>query len=131
VKPFTPDAPTSPAGADGLAMNAHDPSPTADVYAADLNSPNSDTTDGAIRFFYIAADAEAGTFARIANVLNIANRAPGRVTLERMMNDGTLRVYVELEGISLEVAHSIQRKLAQLTDVRRVDMGPVPPSGTL
>src|SRR5579859_2997623 len=103
-------------------MNSTDKSPTADVYAGDLSSSATvDATDGAIHCFTIEADAEPGTFARIANVLNIANIAPGRVSLEER-NVGTLSIYIEIR-VGFSMAQSIQRKLAQLTDVLHVHAG--------
>jgi hypothetical protein len=103
-------------------MNPPDKPPTADVYAGDTSSPNpADTANRGIHFFNIEADAEPGTFARIVNVLNIANIAPNRVILELKESDRTLSVYIEL-GVGLSTAQSIQRKLAQLTDVMQVDM---------
>src|SRR5882672_1303895 len=93
-----------------------DQSPTADVYSGDIPQPSPvDSTGGAIHFFNVLADSEPGTFARIANVLNIANVAPRLVHLEQN-NDGTLSVYIEL-AIGLSTAQSLQRKLSQLTDV--------------
>ena len=104
-------------------MNASDKSPTPDVYAGDTASASTiDPANESIRFFDIEADSDAGTFSRIANVLNIANTAPNQVVLNLKRNDGTLCIYIEL-AVALNTAHSIQRKLAQLTDVRRVDMG--------
>src|SRR5258708_6699211 len=98
-------------------MNTSEKSPTADVYAWETSSPNTgDASGGAFVIFTIEADAQPGTFARIANVLNIANTAPSRVLLELKENDGTLSMHVELE-VDLSTAQSIQRKLAQLTDV--------------
>jgi hypothetical protein len=70
-------------------------------------------------------DPEPGTFARIANVLNIANVAPNRVSLELKRNDGTLGIYIELR-VGLRTAQAIQRKLAQLTDVIHADMSILP-----
>jgi hypothetical protein len=106
-------------------MNSSDKSPTADVYAADLSSPaTGDATEGAIHCFTIEADAEPGTFARIANVLNIANTAPRRVSLEPK-NAGTLSICIEIR-VGFSMAQSIQRKLAQLTDVLHVHAGIVP-----
>jgi|ERR1700722_91127 len=103
-------------------MNGTEDPPTADVYAGDTSSPRTaDTVNGGIRVFNIRADAEPGTFARIANVLTIANIAPKRVVLELNENDQTLSVHIEL-GVGLNTAQSIQRKLAQLTDVIHVDM---------
>jgi hypothetical protein len=102
-------------------VTASDKTPTPDVYAGDTAS-TIDSAGESIRFFDIEADSDAGTFARIANVLNIANTAPNRVVLDLKRNDGTLCVYIEI-GVGLDTAHSIQRKLAQLTEVRRVDMG--------
>jgi hypothetical protein len=105
-----------------LSMNPSEESPAADVYAGDKDSPIvDDASDAAIHCFNIGADAEPGTFARITNVLNIANRAPNRVTLELNRNDGTLSIYIELR-IGLSTAQSIQRKLAQLTDVIHTDV---------
>jgi hypothetical protein len=64
-------------------MNPSDKSLHADVYAGDTASPRVvDAPGGAIHVFDIEADSEPGTFARIANVLNIANVAPNRVSLE-------------------------------------------------
>jgi hypothetical protein len=103
-------------------MNPSEKSPAADVYAGDTASPTVvDASDRAIHFFNIEADSEPGTFARIANVLNIANEAPNRVTLEFQRSVGTIIIYVELR-VCLSTAQSIQRKLTQLTDVIHVDM---------
>ena len=103
-------------------MNVTEDPPTADVYAGDTSSPRTtDTANGGIHVFNIRADAEPGTFARIANVLTIANIAPKRVVLELNANDRTLGVYIELE-VGFNTAQSIQRKLAQLTDVIHVDL---------
>lgn len=96
--------------------------PTADVYAGDMSSPNAvDPRNRGDHVFNIEADAEPGTFARIANVLNIANVAPNRVILERNEDGRILSVYIELEA-ELNTAQSIQRKLSQLTDVIHVEM---------
>ena len=112
-------------------MNASDKSPTADVYAGDTSSPaTADARDGAICFFNIEADSEPGTFARVANVLNIANVAPNRVILDHKRNVETLSVYVEL-AVGLGTAYSIQRKLRQLTDVIHVDIGISESNGSL
>jgi hypothetical protein len=103
-------------------MNPSEKSPGADVYAGDTASPSVvGAADCAIHFFNIEAESEPGTFARIANVLNIANVAPNHVTLESRRNDGTMMICVEL-GVRLNTAQSIQRKLTQLTDVNHVDM---------
>jgi hypothetical protein len=104
-------------------MNSSDQPPHADVYAGDLSAP--DAPDQTLRYFHITADAEPGAFARIANVLNIVNKAPSSVVLERR-GEGRLSVYAEIDGIGLATADSIARKLAQLTDIVRVDMGAVP-----
>jgi len=107
-------------------MNTSENSPHADVYAGDLSATNPvSAADEPIRFFSIAADSEAGTFARIANVLNLANTAPSSVILE-VREAGRLSIYVEIGGIGLGIAQSIARKLTQLTDVIRVEMGTVP-----
>jgi hypothetical protein len=112
-------------------MNASDKSPTADVYAGDTSSPTTaDPREGAICFFNIEADSEPGTFARVANVLNIANVAPSRVILEHKKDDETLSVYIEL-AVGLSTVHSIQRKLSQLTDVFHADIGVVASNGSL
>jgi hypothetical protein len=109
-------------------MNISEKSPTADVYAGDTSSPNGgDGSGGAFVSFTIEADAQPGTFARIANVLNIANTTPSRVLLELKENDGTLSMHIEL-GVGLSTAQSIQRKLAQLTDVIDVSLGILPPN---
>jgi hypothetical protein len=94
----------------------------ADVYAGDVASATAaDASNGTLCAFTLEADAEAGTFARIAGVLNIANVAPNRVTLDLNKDHGTLTVYIELR-VGQSTAQSIQRKLAQLTDVIRVDL---------
>src|SRR6202040_3686311 len=101
-------------------MTASESSPTADVYAGDTSRLSSaDSANRGIHRFTIEADAEPGTFARIANVLNVANIAPNRVVLERKDDDRTLSVTIELQ-VALSTAESIQRKLAQLTDVIHV-----------
>jgi aspartokinase len=103
-------------------MNPSEKLPGADVYAGDTSSPSVvGASDRAMHFFKIEAESEPGTFARIANVLNIANVAPNHVTLESRRNDGTIIIYVELT-VLLNTAQSIQRKLTQLTDVIHVDM---------
>jgi hypothetical protein len=111
-------------------MNTSDKSPTADVYAGDTSSPSTAASGGATVFFNIEADAEPGTFARIANVLNISNTAPRRVILELKENDRTLSVYIELR-VGLNTAQSIERKLSQLTDVIHVDLGILPSSSVI
>lgn len=94
---------------------------TPDVYAGDMSSPSSDDTmNRGIHCFTIEADAEPGTFARIANVLNIANVAPSRVILELKEDGRTLNIHIEL-GVGSSTAQSIQRKLTQLTDVIHVE----------
>ena len=108
-----------------LSNNATEKSPTADVYAGDTDSTTAhDETDGAMCFFDIEADSEPGTFARIAGVLNIANVAPSRVTLD-VEKDETLKIHIELR-VGFKMAQSIQRKLGQLTDVLHVHTGMVP-----
>jgi (p)ppGpp synthase/HD superfamily hydrolase len=103
-------------------MNPSEKSPGADVYAGDTASPGVvGASDRAIHFFNIEAESEPGTFARIANVLNIANVSPSHVTLESRQNDGTLTIHVELR-VRVNTAQSIRRKLIQLTDVIHVDM---------
>jgi len=98
------------------------PAAAADAYAGDTASPGAvDASEGAIHFFNIEADSEPGTFARIVNVLNLANVAPDRASLELKRNDGTLRIYIELR-VSLSTAQAIQRKLTQLTEVIHSDM---------
>jgi hypothetical protein len=107
-------------------MNPSEKSPAADVYAGDTASPNAvDPSERAVHIFNIEADPEPGTFARIANVLNIANVAPNRVSLELKRNDGTLSIYIELR-VGLGTAQAIQRKLTQLTNVIRADMSILP-----
>jgi hypothetical protein len=92
-------------------LNGTEKSPTADVYAGDTSSLNAaDASNGSIYFFDIEADTEPGTFARIANVLNIANIAPKRVILELKETDGSLSIHIELK-VGLHTAQSIQRKL--------------------
>jgi hypothetical protein len=109
-------------------MNPSEKSPAADVYAGDTASPGAvDPSERTIYLFNIEADSEPGTFARIANVLNIANVAPNRVSLELNRNDGTLIIYVELRGC-LSAAQAIQRKLIQLTEVIHVDMSILSPN---
>jgi len=109
-------------------MTASESAPTADVYAGDTSRLNSaDTANRRVHCFTIEADAEPGTFARIANVLNIANIAPNRVILELQEDARTLSVYIEL-NVGLSTAESIQRKLAQLTDVIHVDLQMPPAS---
>jgi hypothetical protein len=111
-------------------LNTSEKSPTADVYAGDTSSLDAvEASNGSIHFFEIEADSEPGTFARIANVLNIANIAPKRVMLEVKEADGSLSIYIELRA-ALNVAQSIQRKLTQLTDVMQVNIGKLP-AGTL
>jgi hypothetical protein len=112
-------------------MNTSDKSPTADVYAADTSLPTApEASGGSIVFFKIEADAQPGTFARIANMLNIANTAPSRVILKLNENDETLSIYVEV-GVGLSTAQSIQEKLVQLTDVIHVDLGILPPNSVI
>ncbi len=112
-------------------MNTSDKSPTADVYAGDTSSPNTgDGSGGSIVIFTIEADAQPGTFARIANVLNIANTTPSRVLLELKENDGTLSMHIEL-GVSLSTAQSIQRNLTQLTEVIHVHLGILRPNSVI
>jgi hypothetical protein len=105
-----------------------DPSSTADVYAGDIAvHPRLDGSVEGGYCFHIEADAEPGTFARIANMLNIANTAPDRVTLEFNRTDGTLSMDIEL-NVSRATAQSIQRKLTQLTDVLYADVRARTPS---
>jgi hypothetical protein len=112
-------------------MNTSEKSATADVYAGDLGSLKiGDARDSAIYYFSIEADAEAGTFAQIANVFNIANRAPRRVNLDQK-NAEVMCLYIELTGIGLDIARSIHRKLTQLTTIIHVDAGVRPSSDTL
>jgi hypothetical protein len=112
-------------------MSASDKSPTADVYAADTSSPTTvDARESAICFFDVEADFEPCAFARIANVLTIANVSPSCVILRHKTNDGTLSVYIEL-AVGLNTAHSIQRKLSQLTDVIHVNIGILSSNGSL
>jgi hypothetical protein len=95
---------------------------TADVYAGDIASHTPLVRWAVDRYlFQIEAEAEPGTFARIANLLNIANIAPDRVTLRLNESRHTLRVNIELTA-SFATAQSIQRKLKQLTDVIHADM---------
>jgi hypothetical protein len=106
-------------------MNSSEKSPPPDVYAGDTSlSGAAATPGGELHFFDIEADSEPGTFARIVNVLNIANIAPRRVMLEWKPNAETLSVHVEIE-LRSSAAQSIQRKLMQLTDVVRADLGMV------
>jgi hypothetical protein len=103
-------------------MVTHTDPSTADVYAGDIAAQTPlDASTEARYCFHIEADAEPGTFARVANMLNIANTAPDRVTLEYNRTDGTLSMDIEL-NVSQATAHSIQRKLTQLTDVIYADM---------
>jgi hypothetical protein len=112
----------------GPQVTASQSSPTADVYADDTSSPSTvDPANRGIHCFTVEADAEPGTFGRIANVLNIANIAPNRVILELQEDARTLSVYIEL-NVGLSTAESIQRKLAQLTDVIHVDLQMPPAS---
>jgi hypothetical protein len=100
----------------------NDRPPLADVYAGDVASATAgDAPSGTLCVFDLEADAEAGTFARIAGVLNIANVAPNRVTLDLNKAHGTLTVHIELR-VDRSTAQSIQRKLAQLTDMIQVDL---------
>lgn len=100
-----------------------DKSPMADVYAGDTDLRNVAQANGIHRScFTVLAESEPGTFARIVNVLNIANTAPHRVTLERGCDERNLQISIEIM-VALSTAQSIQRKLAQLTDVMAVEMG--------
>jgi hypothetical protein len=104
-------------------MNSSEKPPAPDVYAGDTSLAGAaKTSGGELQFFDIEADSEPGTFARIANVLNIANIAPRRVMLEWKPNAETLNVHVEIE-VGSSAARSIQRKLMQLTDIVRADLG--------
>src|ERR1700730_17383247 len=97
-------------------MSASDKSPTADVYAADTSSPTTvDASESAICFFDVEADCEPCTFARIANVLTIANVSPSCVILGHKTNGGTLSVYIEL-AIGLNLENPIKRKMNKVTD---------------
>lgn len=100
-------------------INLPDNASTADVYAGDTITPGTPSSDRSVHIFTIRADAEPGTFARIANVLNIANTSPLRVNLEFNEISVTLRIQVDL-AVSAVTAQSIERKLAQLTDVVEV-----------
>ena len=112
-------------------MSTSEKSATADVYAGNLGSLKIGyAPDIAIYCFRIEADAAAGTFAQIANVFNIANRAPRRVSLDQKHSE-VMCVYIEMTGIGLDVACSIHRKLTQLTTIIHVDMGVRPSSDTL
>jgi len=112
-------------------MSTSEKSATADVYAGDCGSLKiGDAPDTTIYCFRIEADAEGGTFAQIANVFNMANRAPRRVNLDQK-NTEVMCLYIELTGIGLDVACSIHRKLTQLTTIIHVDMGVRPLSDTL
>jgi hypothetical protein len=102
-------------------MTSSDHSPTADVYAGDTTSLGRAGSNGVVHVFTIEADAEPGTFARIANVLSIANRAPSRVGLELKGEGMGFTMQVEL-AVGAGTAQSIQRKLAQLTDVIEVEL---------
>jgi len=109
-------------------MNPSEGSSHADVYAGDTVSPREvGAPDGAIHVFNIEADAEPGSFARIANVLSIANVAPIRGSLESRRNDGTLVIYIELR-VCHSTAQAIQRKLTQLTEVIHVDISLLSPT---
>jgi hypothetical protein len=94
----------------------------ADVYAGDIaptgavGGPRS-----AVHLFKIEAEAGPGTFARVANVLGIANVAPSRVILNLDNTTRTLHIEVEL-GIGPAMADSLRRKLSQLTDMIKVDV---------
>jgi acetolactate synthase regulatory subunit len=94
----------------------------ADVYAGDTGLRNVADANGASRFcFTVEAESEPGTFARIVNVLTIANIAPHRVTMYRGCDASKLQISIEL-AVALSTAQSIQRKLTQLTDVTAVEM---------
>jgi hypothetical protein len=94
--------------------------PAADVYAACVASLEAhESTDSRIYIYSIKADSEPYAFARIVNILNIANRSPHRVRLET--EDGSLRIHIEVES-GLAVAESIQRKISQLTEVLSVKL---------
>lgn len=110
-------------------MNTSDKAATANVYAGDTSTPGAVISNGTVHVFTIAADAEPGTFARIANVLTIANRPPRRVSLEQKENEAALIIQVVLD-VGVGTAQSIQRKLAQLTDVVQVDCRTLPPSAS-
>jgi hypothetical protein len=92
----------------------------ADVYAGDIASAI-DAPRRTVHLFKIEAEAGPGTFARIANVLGIANVAPSRVNLTLDNATRTLHMDVEL-GIGPAIADSLRRKLSQLTDVIQVDV---------
>jgi hypothetical protein len=108
-------------GAIERATDAGD-APIADVYTGDI-APTSgiDAPRIAPYVFTIEAEAGPGTFARIANVLGIANVAPSRVVLELDKATETLHIDAEL-CIGPQIADSLRRKLCQLTDVTEVDM---------
>jgi hypothetical protein len=94
----------------------------AHVYAGDVASTvTSDARDTAIYVFQIEADAEPGTFARIANVFNFANVPPNHVHLELDRSGRILIIDVEMR-LAPNIADCLLRKLTQLTDVLQVAM---------
>jgi hypothetical protein len=108
--------------------SARNPPSLADVYAGDVASTSAaDARDTAIYVFQIEADAEPGTFARIANVFNFANAPPNHVHLELDKSGKTPIIDVEMT-IGTPIANSLRRKLLQLTDVIQVDLRPATPS---
>lgn len=94
----------------------------ADVYAGDIALSGATATCAAQVFVYqIEADAEPDVLARIAGICNLANVAPRRVSLDRI-DFGSVRVDIDLDGISSHTADSIRRKLLQLTCVNSVSL---------
>jgi hypothetical protein len=96
--------------------------PKADVYAGDTRAADLSTEPGLDVFlFAIEADAEADVLGRVANLINLANRVPRSVTLQRQSLE-RVHILIEMEQISAGIADMIRRKLIQLTCIISVDL---------
>lgn len=95
---------------------------TADVYAGDMAAPGLSSGPATIVYLYaIEADAEPDVLARVANLLNLANKVPLSASLQRKSFE-RVHIAVEMERISATTADMIRRKLMQLTCVIEVEL---------
>ncbi len=94
----------------------------ADVYTGD--TAPLDLSSGLATNVYryaIDADAEPDVLARVASLLNLANRVPLAVSLRRKAFE-RVHIAADMEQISATTADMIRRKLMQLTCVVEVEL---------
>jgi hypothetical protein len=94
-----------------------DSKPDRDVYAGDTSFVGpANALPSAVFEYEIVGDADPNVLALVCNVAVLANTAPRSCRMQRTEGGGVI-IWMELDCITLAKAHSIQRKLQQLTCV--------------